>query len=340
MCMACDLLTGLAPAALIPDEVLRREPVLYPDGLGTAVVSQLFPRDASPLVGRARRYAPRGVDIHGESAGWHSWRDAVLAAGAAPPPAWLPSLAAIEAFRHFWATQLDGAIGHDLRFVLAWPTPYTLLAAAEPAVPPEEVEAALSRLESAFIAEFTMLLSSLPADQLTLQWSASGELRLWETRGRNIASRSSLPQRVLQGFWTLAQALPANLELGFHYCRRDAFSADAAAVADLGQVSRLIGATLSALDRPLGYVHVNVPMRLADLGAFESLLNLVHWPDLEVHLGLARDGGQFEAIAAQLTLARQVLPYAAPSPPCGVDPAQVSTLLEQLPRVGDSATAP
>ena len=193
-----------------------------------------------------------------------------------------------------------------------------------------------------------LLLAELIADLLP-----AGVLNIVNGYGREAGLPLASSKRIAKIAFTgststgrvIAQAaannlIPATLELGFHYCRRDAFSADAAAVADLGQVSRLIGATLSALDRPLGYVHVNVPMRLADLGAFESLLNLVHWPDLEVHLGLARDGSQFEAIAAQLTLARQVLPYAAPSPPCGVDPAQVSTLLEQLPRVGDSATAP
>lgn len=327
MCQACDLLKGLEPAALVPDEVLRREPVHYVEGPGTAPLSALYPQQDSPLAGRVRRYTPPGSDIHGEDAAWRAWRDAVLAAGeGVAPPLWRPGVAAAEAFRHFKAGQDDGLLPQSLRFVLAWPTPATLLGAAA-------TDATLALLESAFIAELSLLPPSLPPALLTLQWSASGETRLWETRGRDIASRQSLPQRVLQGHERLAKALSQDMELAFHFCRRDAWSDEAAAVAHAAQVTRLIGALLAACERPLAYVHVNVPAQWQDPEAFDTLANLIHWPDLEVHLGLVRPSVASAATEDRLQLARLALPYVAPSAPCGVDPSQVLPLLETLPRV-------
>jgi hypothetical protein len=340
VCQACDLLKGLEPAALVPDEVLRREPVHYVEGFGTAPAPALYPQHDSPLAGRIRRYTPPGSDIHGEDAAWRGWRDAVLARGlpgAAAVPRWTPSMAAVATFAAFEDAMAGADLAGNLRCLLAWPTPCTLLLA--PGGPDlgvldaEAIDGLLQSLESALAAELIFALGRLPADRLSLQWAASGELRVWETRARDIASRRSLPQRVLQGYERLARACVPALEVGFHYCRRDAWSVEAATVAALDQACRLVGATLSAFDRPLSYVHLNVPSRFTDQQAFDGLANLVHWPEIEVHLGLLRPGASAAASEDALELARLALPYAAPSAPCGVDPVQVLTLLEAMPRV-------
>lgn len=341
MCQACDLLTGLEPAALIPEEILRREPVVYVDGPGTAPVGALHPVEASPLAGRALRFMPAGQDIHGESPGWRAWRDAVLQAAAAADaaaPTWTPSQAGVRFYAAFRdAVDADAMLPGGMRCVLGWPTPCTLLLA--PGGPDlagleaEAIDALLLKLEQAIAAELTFLLARLPADRVTLQFSASGELRVWETRARDIASRRSLPQRVLHGYATLSRACVAGLEVGFHYCRRDAFTAQAAAVTGLDQACRLVGATLSAFEHAPVWVHLNVPARFTELMAFEALANLVHWPELEVHLGVVRAADGRGVSEDQLQLARLALPWAAPSLPCGVDPSAVLPVLEAMPRV-------
>ena len=318
MCMACDFLQGLDIDALSPADAGGAAAVLLPDGLGSAELKSLFPRDDSALAGRLKRSPARQSNQHWEAT---ALRAAVTAAAEGPAPRALGlAQAAIEEFRHFWLAKLEGAVPLDTRFQLALPTPYTLLASL---LPQADVLAALPRLEAAMRAEVASLLETLPAEELAIQWDACAETRVWETRGRDLSAPRGLPERLLESFVAICEAVPAAAQLGFHFCHRGAQGQPPIVPADSGQVSRLLGAIIASTEREPQFVHVPVPAGIEDGAYFQPLANLALWPAMEIHLGLLHEGQELAASMRTLDAAQRALRGGGLGPACGVDPQQV-----------------
>ena len=323
MCMGCDLLQGLDLDALSPQEAWAPTRLHLPDGLGTAPLRELFPRGDTPLTGRLSRCSQRAANQHG-----------LANAGPAPTPAPRFAQASIDGFREFWKAQLDGEITNGVRYQINLPTPYTLLGGS---VPEQECLALLPDLERAFVDELTVLLRELPPEMLALQWDASGETRVWETRGRDLASPRGLPERLLASIVTLSAAMPDTMELGFHFCHRDASGREPLVPADAGQVARLLGAIIASCDRDVAFVHIPVPATPPDSSYFEPLANLALWPQMQVYLGLLHPGDDADTAAARLATAQAVLRNFGLGVACGWDPAPSLPRLAALVLLQDQA---
>lgn len=325
MCMACDFLQGLDIDALSPPEGGAGMLVLLPDGLGSATLAQLFPAEGSALAGRMDRCPPRDSNRHWQAEALREGVEAVLSGDVALPLGLAQQ--AIDEFRHFWLAKLDGVLRHDLRYLVALPTPYTLLAGLLSQADPLT---ALARLEAAIQRELGLLVEALPAAEIAIQWDVCGETRVWETRGRDLTAPRGLPERLLESFVRICEAVPAEAELGFHFCHRAAAGEPEIVPGDSGQVSRLIGAIIASIEREPAFVHVPVPAHREDMAYFEPLANLGLWPAMQLHLGLLHDAVDAQAAGRSLDAAQRVLRGFGISPACGVDPQRVLGQLEHL----------
>jgi hypothetical protein len=323
MCMGCDLLQGLDLDALSPQQAWVPTRLHLPDGLGTAPLRELFPRGDAPLNGRLSRCSQRAANRHG-----------LAKAESVPQVSLRFAQASIDGFREFWKAQLDGEITAGLRYQINLPTPYTLLAGS---VPEQQCLQLLPELERAFVDELAVLLRELPPEMLALQWDACGETRVWETRGRDLASPRGLPERLLASFVTLCAAVPDTMELGFHFCHRDASGREPLVPADAGQVARLLGAIIASCDRDVAFVHIPVPATRPDSSYFEPLANLALWPQMQVYLGLLHAGDDAEAASARLAAAQAVLRNFGLGVACGCDPATALPGLAALVQLQDQA---
>jgi hypothetical protein len=328
--MSCDFLQGLDIDALSPPDGAIDGPVLLPDGLGSAQLGQWFARDDAALAGRMRRCPARASNQH--------WQPLALnaavraAADGDPSPGLGLAEVAIDQFRHFWLAKLEGVVPHDLRYVVALPTPYSLLSTL---LPQADTLAVLPRLEAALCAELAALLDALPATEIAIQWDVVGETRVWESRGRDLAAPRGLPERLLESFVRICAAVPQDAELGFHFCHQASAGREPVMPVDSGQVSRLIGAIIASTEREPTYVHVPVPADRDDAGYFQALANLALWPSMDVHLALLHADGDQDAATRRLDAARTVLRRFGIGFPCGVDPGpllpQLKTLLLREP---------
>jgi len=308
MCISCDLLQGLDLDALSPAQGSVSNPLHWPVSREGLSAAGLFSPPDSPVVRRLRRCPPAVGNAHRLAT--VQTAEALVAA-------------ALDDFRHFWLARLEGLIQPELRYTVALPTAYTLLCAAGHG---EDV-AQLPVYEARVVAAVQLLLATVPSDHLAIQWDAPAELRLWETRGRDLTAPRGLPERVLQSFVTLWEAVPDSAELGLHLCHAPAGAMGSANPTHIGQAVRLVGAIIASTERQPQFVHLPVPPERDDTVYFEDLINLALWPSLEVHLGLVHESDTLDDVAARLSAAREVLPYAAASADCQT---RVATALRLL----------
>jgi hypothetical protein len=310
MCMACELLQGLDIEALSPPEGAPRYPVHLPDGLGGSALAGWLARDDSPTACRLRRCPPLRSNRH--------WRIDAQRDFAA---------AAIEDFRHAWQAKLEGRLPPDARFIVALPTPYSML----PGTSPEDFSPSLlEALERHVAAQIATLTATVPATELAVQWDVCGETRIWESRGRDLGAPRDLPERLLKSFVALSQAVPPEAEIGWHFCNRDRDGVPSAAAHDSAQVTRLAGAIIASTDREPAFVQVPVPQDRDDVDYYAPLASLSLWPSMDVYLGLVHQGDDVESAWRRLYAASSVLGRVGISPACGADPAVVRPVIEQL----------
>jgi hypothetical protein len=308
MCISCDLLQGLDLDALSPEQGSVSNPLHWPvsrDGLSPAA---LFSPPDSAVVRRLRRCPPAVANAH-------------RSVSALTPEALVAT--ALDDFRHFWLARLEGRIQPELRYTVALPTAYTLLCAAGQ----REDLAQLLAYEQRVVAAVQLLLGTVPPEHLAIQWDAPAEMRVWETRGRDLTAPRGLPERLLQSFVTQWEAVPDSADIGLHLCHATAGSMGSANPTHIGQAVRLVGAVIASTERQPQFVHLPVPPERDDSVYFEDLIHLALWPSLEVHLGLVHESDTPDDVAARLSAAREVLPYAAASADCQT---RVATALRLL----------
>lgn len=309
MCMACDLLQGVELDAAAGDAQAVRDPVHLPSSRDAVPLARLFPAFGVPLHGRVRRCPPARGNGH---------------ATASPRAPTELVAAAIEDFRHFWQGKLEGIIDAPLRYLVALPTPFTQLQAAAPGDPDPQ---AWQALQQQCLQSLQALLQDIPPEQLAIQWDAPAELRLWETRGRDLTAPRGVPERVLEQFVRLYEALPSTVHTGLHLCQGPAGPSGASSLA---QAVRLAGAVIASTEREPGWLHFSVPAEATDPEWYAPLANLQLWPAMEVHVGVVQaDCGATEAVN-RLAAAQAVLPWAAASLACTADPVQALPVLQRL----------
>ena len=311
MCMACELLQGLDIEALSPPEGAPRYPVHLPDGLGSSQLADWLASEASPFGSRLRRAPALRSN--------HHWR-----ADARRDVA----TAAVDDFRHVWQAKLEGRLPPDARFVVALPTPYSLIASG--AVGEGYSPSLLQSLEREAAAQVATLTATVPPTELAVQWDVCAETRVWESRGRDLGAPRDLPERLLRSFVALSDAVPAEAQIGWHFCNRDARGQPSGDAHDSAQVTRLAGAIIASTDREPAFVHVPVPADRHDADYYSPLANLGLWPSMDVYLGLVHEGDDVEAAWRRLYAATCVLGRVGIAPACGTDPAVVRPVIEQL----------
>lgn len=326
MCMACELLQGIDIEALSPTEGLPRYPVHFPDGVGAADISAFHPSaDEVGAAGRLRRAPSRRSNQHWRAELLRPVLQALVADPAATPSLGL-SKAAIDDFREVQRAKLAGRLSAATRFVVAFPTPYSILAGLDAAL---GSPALLPAFERVIVAEIAELLQAVPPAELAIQFDVCAETRVWESRGKDLGAPRDLPERLLESAVKIAEAVPTEAELGWHFCHRGPHG-EVAAPRDAAQVTRLAGAIIASTDRQPDYVDIPVPASRDDADYFTPLANLALWPSMDVYLGLVHAGDDVEAAWRRFYAASTVLSRFGISPACGSDPQAVLPVLGQL----------
>ncbi len=218
---------------------------------------------------------------------------------------------ALESWDVFRRLQDDGVISADVRFQVSLPTP----AAVVGAFFPEEQRAAVEPVYAgALFGELDRILAAIPHESLAIQWDTAVEFAYIE--GAGYPERFGGAYRPwFQDVWAgvieraaeQARRVPEPVELGYHLCYGDAGEKHFVEPADTGNLVEFANRLIAAVDRPVQWVHLPVPIERDDDGYFAPLAALELPDETELYLGLVhREDGADGATRRIRAAARHV----------------------------------
>ena len=242
--------------------------------------------------------------------------------------------AAIASYREFTELQRTGAVPSHIRFQVCLPTP---LAPVSSFVALDDRSLVEPVYQRRMLAELDAMLAAIPAAQLAIQWDVAVEVAVLE----------GIAPTHLQDPWTditerlaqLGEAVPREVELGYHFCYGFRAQQHFKEPADLGLVVRLANAVAGSSVRPLTWVHMPVPRTRDDDGYFAPLDELQLAPETEVYLGLVHYHDGVSGAERRIAAARRHLTSFGVATECGMGPRPAETIPELL-RIHAAVAAP
>jgi hypothetical protein len=127
------------------------------------------------------------------------------------------ALEARSSYQDFLAAKARGDVPKHVRFQVSLPTPYAVVFGQ---FAPEALPIAFQAYTQAMLREIQTLCARIPHDQLCIQWDVCFEMVIWD--GSSGFFRSNLPgdpkQEVVKHLQHISEAVPADVELGYHLC--------------------------------------------------------------------------------------------------------------------------
>jgi len=242
--------------------------------------------------------------------------------------------AAITSYRRFERLRRAGVVPARMRFQVSLPTPLaplTFFVALN--------DRALAELayERRMLAELDGMLAVMPAARLAVQWDVAVEVGLLEG-----LAPTHLPdpwEDAAERLVRLGQAVPSEVELGYHLCYGDLAHRHFKEPADSGLLVRLANAVAARLVRPLTWIHLPVPRARDDDAYFAPLGELRLPPGAEVYLGLVHHHDGIAGAERRIAAARRHLARFGVATECGLGRRPAETIPELL-RIHAAVAAP
>lgn len=234
--------------------------------------------------------------------------------------------AACESYAVFSRLVDEGVIPAATRFLVAMPTPLAFL---QVLVVPDQRAALEKAYFQSVIDEVAALAAIVPAETLAIQWDTVFELLILEgvRKSRIDDTRDGLIERLRR----LGAALPAAVELGYHFCYGDMNHKHSLEPPHTGVMVDLANDLARALPRRIDFIHMPVPRSRDDDAYFAPLARLALPPQTELYLGLVHLTDGIDGTRRRIAAASRVRPDFGIATECGFGrrlPETVRRLLE------------
>ena len=233
-------------------------------------------------------------------------------------------------YAEFARLRAAGVIPAKARFLVTLPTPAAFLwcyvtpsqrAAVEPAY--------LRRLQ----AEVDEILAAIPHADLAIQWDTVHEILMIEG-----ARDSALtPDEHIARLVTVADFVPASVELGFHFCYGYASRKHTIEPRDTGLLVEIANRLAAEVSRPLDFIHLPVPRDRDDDDFFKPLDGLRLSPGTELYLGLIHWTDGIEGARRRMRAASRHVEGFGVATECGLRARPLDTIEPLLALHADAA---
>jgi len=242
--------------------------------------------------------------------------------------------AALASYRVFARLKRDGRVPSASRFQLCLPTPLAPISAFVAAEHQALLEPAY---ETRLLEELGRVLGELPHDQLAVQWDTNFEFAMLE--GVFPVWFGDVKGGILERLLRLARHVPADVELGYHFCYGDVGHRHFTEPADAGRLVEVANALAASLGRPLNWIHLPVPRARDDERYYAPLADLRLRAETELYLGLVHHTDGEEGTLRRMAVAARFVGDFGVATECGWGRRPPATVPELL-RIHHAVTAP
>ncbi|MBF6174973.1 hypothetical protein IU476_26215 [Nocardia blacklockiae] len=237
--------------------------------------------------------------------------------------------AALDSWQVFRKLREDGTIDAGVRFQVCLPSPISVVGAFV-GDPQDVLE---SRYEAAIFAELHKIVAAIPRADLAVQWDCPVEFAIFEGIFPSWFGADYPEQlaQVVERLVRLGDAVPEDVELGYHLCYGDFGHQHFAEPADTGRMVAVTAGILDSLARQVDWVHMPVPRARADRAYFEPLSTLRLPARTRLYLGLVHATDGHAGARRRIAAARGVIDNFGIATECGLGrrPAeQIPSLLD------------
>lgn len=235
--------------------------------------------------------------------------------------------AAKASYEDFARLKKAGKIPPGTKFQVSLPTPLAVLTAF---LEPGSQEATEQPLVDAMINEIKEIARSVPHDQLAIQWDVCHEILIldgWTGESFFDATAQGMIGRVA----AMGNAVPSDIELGFHLCYGDPGHKHLKEPEDLGTSVEICNMLFVQVKRPIAWVHMPVPRGRDDDAYFAPLKALRLPSGTRLFLGLIHLTGGLEGTKRRMETAKRARADFGIACECGFGrrpPETVHSLLE------------
>jgi hypothetical protein len=295
-------------------------------------------RTASAILGKRLRRIPDGET--GIRSGWIGWQFQLFASNpmfeviAPTPNLYIPrprlklgsprrsatitfeqlgyADAALDSYRLFAQLKQDGVIPTQYRFQVCLPTPLAPVSAF--VVPEDQAEVELA-YEAAMLTELDRITSTIPQDELAIQWDTAVEFAILEGMVPTFLTDSKA--EILKRLLRLGNRVPVPAEMGYHLCYGDAGHKHFKEPEDTGKLVEVANAIGAAIRRPLNWIHLPVPRNRSDGAYYAPLTNMHLLPETELYLGVVHFTDGVQGTLERIKVAQQFVSDFGVATECG-----------------------
>lgn len=239
-----------------------------------------------------------------------------LKAGARPEEIRIGTLgypeAALDSYRLLCRLRAEGAVPAHLRFQVSLPTTAAFLNAH---VVYEHHAVVEPIYRARLLGEMDEICAAIPHEDLAIQWDVSTEMGQWE--GVRHAHFPEVKAGVIERLALHCNRVPHDVELGIHLCYGSYGGRhwkEPQSTANMVEVHNGLAETLK---RPIGYIHMPVPVDRSDDVYFAPLMGLKLGSRTKLFLGLVHDTDGVEGTKRRILVAQRYAPDFGIAAECG-----------------------
>jgi hypothetical protein len=185
----------------------------------------------------------------------------------------------------------------------------------------------------AILREIDKIAAALPHDEIAIQFDIASAV--FARLERNTPTPYGATKEEMQDTFSrivvrLAEHVPADIDLLFHFCYGDAGHRHVIEPTDIGDMVDYANRLVSQLRRPVAQIHMPVPRQRSDEAYFAPLRRLALHPDTRLCLGLVHHTDGIEGTKKRIATARKFVQNFGIATECGFgrrDPATIPELL-------------
>jgi hypothetical protein len=245
-------------------------------------------------------------------------------------PAEFPALnyaaAAKDSYRQFTELKKAGKIAATTKFQVSLPTAVAVLSGF---IVPESQALVEKPYTEALKKEVDEIAQAIPHQELAIQWDVADEVLFlagWQLETFVDRSKEGLLRRIVD----LGNAVPSDIDLGFHLCYGDPGHKHLVEPTDLGLSVELANVIVERSSRPVQWIHMPVPRDRKDDAYFEPLKKLRLPPTTELYLGLVHLTDGAAGARSRVETAKRYRPEFGVACECGFGRRNPETILPLL----------